>query len=380
MTPTVPPSLPSPASAPALWQALAQRSLVRGDMPPPGEVPAPWYVQAAVGMGAWLAALCVLALIGLVFARLWQMGGMPYFLSLGLCAGAGLVLRWPAGGIFLRQFALAGSLAGQALLAMALLNGHGDRSLQWSIFALFEIVLVILVPDALHRTLAAFAACTAIALALTKAGAPSLYPVALVTALGVMHAASRDPRRDGLCSAALAGIGLAIASLVPLVYAGPLMWGVARHGHVALRVIAAVALALVWLVLAMRLARDAGARLADAPSAASPSAGMATAIDAPWAAGRAWPVAVATGVVAACAWYAPSVVASAALLVVAFGGGRRALMGLAILALLAALAHTYYSLATTLLFKSAALALTGAVLVAVGWSLRASSTQEQRHA
>jgi uncharacterized membrane protein len=57
---------------------------------------------------------------------------------------------------------------------------------------------------------------------------------------------------------------------------------------------------------------------------------------------------------------------STGFLLVAFGGGRPALTGLAVLAVLGALAHAYYSLAWTLLAKSAALAATGAVLMVAG--------------
>lgn len=67
--------------------------------------------------------------------------------------------------------------------------------------------------------------------------------------------------------------------------------------------------------------------------------------------------------VAACAWRIPMLVVSLALLLVAFASGRRVLAGLAVLAVLGALAQAYYSLQWTLLAKSAALAATGAVLL-----------------
>ena len=57
------------------------------------------------------------------------------------------------------------------------------------------------------------------------------------------------------------------------------------------------------------------------------------------------------------------VIFTGGVLLVAFASGRRVLAGLAVLAVLGALAQAYYSLQWTLLAKSAALAATGAVLL-----------------
>jgi uncharacterized membrane protein len=63
------------------------------------------------------------------------------------------------------------------------------------------------------------------------------------------------------------------------------------------------------------------------------------------------------------AWPIPGVIVALLVLLLAFAAGQRVLMGLAILALLFALGHYYYSLQSTLLAKAAALFATGVLLV-----------------
>jgi uncharacterized membrane protein len=69
------------------------------------------------------------------------------------------------------------------------------------------------------------------------------------------------------------------------------------------------------------------------------------------------------------------------ILLIGFATSQRALMGVGVIALLAALSHYYYTLATTLLAKSGALFATALVLLAVWYGLRlAAAADEDRHA
>jgi len=67
---------------------------------------------------------------------------------------------------------------------------------------------------------------------------------------------------------------------------------------------------------------------------------------------------------AAAAWPVPGLTVALIVMLVAFATGHTALLGFAILAMLGALGHYYYSLQTTLLAKSGALLATGLVLLA----------------
>ena len=92
-------------------------------------------------------------------------------------------------------------------------------------------------------------------------------------------------------------------------------------------------------------------------------------------AGRRHPVSLA-------AWPVPGVVVALIVLLEAFAAGRRALAGLAVVALLAALAHYYYALQAPLLVKAGALAATGIVLLGARFALRFArgDGQEADHA
>ena len=70
------------------------------------------------------------------------------------------------------------------------------------------------------------------------------------------------------------------------------------------------------------------------------------------------------------AWPVPGVVVALIVLLEAFAAGRRTLAGLAVVALLAALAHYYYALQAPLLVKAGALAATGVVLLGARLALR----------
>lgn len=70
------------------------------------------------------------------------------------------------------------------------------------------------------------------------------------------------------------------------------------------------------------------------------------------------------------AWPIPGVIVALLVLLLTFATGQRVLMGMAILALLFALGHYYYSLQSTLLVKAAALFATGVLLVGARFLVR----------
>ncbi|MBL8523275.1 MAG: DUF4401 domain-containing protein, partial [Betaproteobacteria bacterium] len=76
---------------------------------------------------------------------------------------------------------------------------------------------------------------------------------------------------------------------------------------------------------------------------------------------------IAAVVFIAVSWRAPGLIASTLVLLAAFATGRRALTGLALLALPAWLVAYYYQMSLTLLAKSGVLTLTGAALIAMWW-------------
>jgi hypothetical protein len=335
------------ASAP-LWDRLAGAGIVSGAMPLDETAGNPWYVTAMVGVAAWLAALFLLFFIGIALAAALRSAGSALIVGAVACGGAIALLRLQGAGLFLRQLAVATSLAGQGLVVYGILDHDIRSALAWLGVALFEFALVAAAPEVVHRALATLAATFALRMALVAGGLAWLFPPALVATLAAIYVASvRLPERDALWSPILAGLGLAVLLLVPAAMLDELFWYGARLAATSLSapVAGAAMLALAWLGTVAALAQAA-----DVPRQ---SRVMAL-------------IALAAIAVAVSAWPVPHVVVALALLLVAFGGGRPALTGLAVLALLGALAHAYYSLAWTLLAKSAALAATGAVLMIAG--------------
>jgi len=329
----------------ALWQRLSLAGVVSGD--PPADPPAtdPWYVTAMVGTAAWIAAVFLLVFVGIGLASLVRSPASSLVVGVVICTGAVVVLRLAGVSLFLRQFAVACSLAGQALVAFGILDRDMHGAASWFGVALFEAALVAAVPDATHRVLATVASAVALRVALIAAGAAWLFAPLLVAGLAATYVASvRMPARDALWSPLLTGIGLTVLLLVPLALVDDLLWyGVREAATRVTRPAASVLLGLAWLAAVAALAHAAGMR------SSSRSAAL---------------LALGALAVAATAWPVPNVVVAITLLLVAFAGGRNVLAGLAVLAILGALGHAYYALQWSLLAKAAALAATGVVLLA----------------
>src|SRR4029434_8599221 len=91
--------------------------------------------------------------------------------GVGICGVAIAVLRLVPHNVFVAQLAVASSLAGQGLIAFGPLDHGGWHDAgPWLAIAAFEIVLIALAPDYLHRVLSALAAAVAMRMALGALG------------------------------------------------------------------------------------------------------------------------------------------------------------------------------------------------------------------
>ncbi|MFO1398210.1 MAG: DUF4401 domain-containing protein [Burkholderiales bacterium] len=332
------------SAAAALWDRLATQGFVAGTLPTGDGERAPWYVTAMVGTAAWIAALFLLVFIGSLTYALVHTLDAPLPIGVAICVPAVVLLQMRASGLFLRQLAVAMSLAGQALVVFGLTDHHLRDPLAWLAVALFEAALVAASRETVHRALAALACLVALRVAALTAGAPWLVAPALLAGVLALHLAeTRWPVREALWSPLWAALGLSVLMLVPFTFVDSIFWYGDRIAPSVLLTRSGNGLVgLLWLAVVGAVAARSGIAMRS-------RAGALTAI-----------VALA---VAACAWRIPMLVVSLALLLVAFASGRRVLAGLAVLAVLGALAQAYYSLQWTLLAKSAALAATGAVLL-----------------
>jgi Domain of unknown function (DUF4401) len=255
-------------------------------------------------------------------------------------------MRANPAGVFATQLALAASLAGQSLVAYALLR-NADRLevAPWLWMGAFEVALVVIAPNYLHRVLATLAAAMALCVALVTLGWGALFSALAAAGFVLVQGnearlASRTPLwqpvATGLAFAALASATGAVFGASELA-----LWG--NHGTIDLPPWAGfAAVAIVLLATVGQLLRNASV-----PAASQLAL---------WS----WLAALA---LLAAAWPIPGLAVALIVMLVAFAAGNVVIVGFAIIAMLAALGHYYYSLQTTLLVKSGALLATGVVLV-----------------
>ncbi|QYY31244.1 MULTISPECIES: DUF4401 domain-containing protein [Cupriavidus] len=143
----------------ALWRELALRREVQGELI--ARVRTPWAVRALMGAAGWLGALFFqMFFLGAVFVAVRENAAAIALTGLAMIALAAVLYGRSGTGIALGQFALAVSLSGQgmAVYGVATVLG-GERLVEtapfWVGLAVFEALLYVLIPNRLHRFLAA---------------------------------------------------------------------------------------------------------------------------------------------------------------------------------------------------------------------------------
>ncbi len=341
-----------------LWERLAFDGIVQGAPPADAGDASPWYVRAMLGIAAWLAAVFLLLFVGIGLSDLLRNATAAIVVGAVICGAAVTLLRMTRGSVFVVQLAVAASLAGQGLFAFGVLE-HGWRDLApWLGVAAFELVLIVLAPDYLHRVLSTLAAAFAVRMAAEVLGWNALFPALLASALVAVHGADlRSPPRAALVAPVTTGLVLALLLVIPVA----LLWGdffAARRAVLFTGVAPWLGPAALGIVFVAGVAK----LLAEANVAWTSLGGIGALLAALAVAALAWPV--------------PGVVIALLVLLLAFAASQRVLMGMALLALLFALGHYYYSLQFTLLVKAGALSATGVVLVGARFLVRMALPRE----
>ncbi len=339
-------------SVTGVWERLAAAGIVSGTAPPAADDQSPWYVTAMLGVAAWLSALFLLAFVAIALSDLLRNATSAIVTGALLCAVAIALLRIAAGGVFATQLAIAASLAGQMLVMFGLLEGSARDAASWGVIAVFEAILVAVAPQPMHRVLATLGAAVALRMALGAAAVAALFP-ALVAAAFVAAQGATPQRllRDSLWAPVSTGLALALLLVIPFALLDSLFFAAGRSAPLVGVAAWAGTAAVVCIFVASiaRLLREAGIGWRSRTGAWALAGGILLSL-------AAWPV--------------PGVVVALIVLLEAFAAGRRALAGLAVVALLAALAHYYFALQAPLLVKAGALAATGVVLLGARVALR----------
>ncbi|WP_197047006.1 GDYXXLXY domain-containing protein [Paucibacter sp. KBW04] len=370
-----------------LWSAASAEGLLPPDAQPPQSVASrPWPVVLMTGLGAWMVALFLLVLLALMLND--ALKGAGGVLLGGLLLGlAAFLLREDgakagsaadnSGSLFLQQLALAGLLAGFALLAFGLAEGLKIpyRYCMGLLLAL-ALMLLRLLPQVWLRVL-------------LGAGAAFLFLL--------MLQAGRDPwdamgLNSGLALIASLHLGM-LAWLLMLGSQHRFLRGGAQAGHAA----ALESLAVGWLLLCLAgLAFSSGTAFLLAGNRGVGEMGeihgllygrragggflqfwplvssLLSLAAAAWLL-RAWPllrqawwVLAALGV-AVLAYFNPWLGAALLALVVCAVSGRWRLAGAAGLACVWMISAFYYQLSWPLADKALVLVAVGALLAAVAW-------------
>jgi uncharacterized protein DUF4401 len=149
----------------ALTDALIQRGVIdRGAAPLPVEVSErPWFISMLLGVAGWLAGIFVLVFIAALFEPSGA-GAYAIFAFVLLPAAFGLYAA-DRQNAFFDQLALALSIAGQIAATAAIADGTKSAAQTAGAVAFMQCLLVLLMPNRLARSIAAFFACIAWALA-----------------------------------------------------------------------------------------------------------------------------------------------------------------------------------------------------------------------
>ena len=313
----------------------------------------PWYIRLAVGFGAWAATAF---LLGFFFGLAGLEDLTVRFMFGGVLLGAAIWVRRTTKAEFMRQAAVAASLAAQGLIISSTYEMTRSTISTCIATIVLSAGLVKLMPDAVHRFLSgaigagAVLVCAA-TLKESRGGAVEVATLVLIAVTAfVWRVGVRDRSEATAEMLEPVGYALIVALFVALLTsASTELSHVAREmnreyaraylGPITTAGITVALVALVW-------------RIVDEHGESHDSAKSFAAL--------AGAVALGAG-----ALHSPGIVAGATVLVLAFDRRNPVLMGMAVLFLLVFGSVFYYSLNLTLLEKSGVLVGSGVLLLAI---------------
>jgi hypothetical protein len=309
-----------------------------------------------LGVAGWIGALFLLGFAGAVLAFLFRDAVAGIAGGLACCVAAYALLRAYPRNDFPVQFALALSLAGQVLFVIGVMEGAWERDAsrvaRLLVVALFEAGLALAMPLFIHRVWSAWAAVTALAMAMGELSMGVVVP-ALVSA-GAATVWLRE-FAWGRHTSLLRSVGYGL-SLALLQFQGLAAWGLGsdlanlsgRRTASSDIVLSAALVGVVLVFVAWRLLVREQVRVPSRLAFAAIAAAVLLAL---------------IGV------RMPGLAAAAMLAVLGFANGNRVLLGLGLLGLVTFVSSYYYRLDVTLLAKSGYLAAAGVALLVVRQAL-----------
>jgi hypothetical protein len=144
--------------------ALKENAVIADNATPPSlpREDRPWFVSALQAIAAWLAGIFVVVFIMAAFEP--ESTAAFSIFAIVLLSAAIALYAVNRSSVFLDQLALAASIAGQIAATAAFGTATKSASMTTACVAVMQCVLVMVIPNHLARSLAAFFACIAWAL------------------------------------------------------------------------------------------------------------------------------------------------------------------------------------------------------------------------
>ncbi|GAA3961420.1 DUF4401 domain-containing protein [Allohahella marinimesophila] len=317
----------------------------------------PWYIKLMLGISGWFASLFLFGFLGLGFLELLQNILASLVTGLVLVGIAWAILRSHPND-FLEHLALAISLAGQALVIWSIFRASNapHTVVPWLVTAVFQLVLIRIMPDFLHRVFSTLVASYALGLTLMLGGLVSVSQGLFILLTGwVWLKQSAYPQHGQLMRAAGFGLALNLISMSSVTV------GLQELGTVMADAIPASAAAgFSWFTPWLSKSLAALASLAVVAMMLIHYQQPLTHKPALLALGGAL-------FVAAVAFVAPGLNAGLIVLLMGVHARSRVMAGLGLIALLYFMSRYYYFLGETLLFKSASLLVLGLLMLLGRW-------------
>lgn len=347
----------------------------QGTLPPDASLPAdeagrPWPVVLLTALGAWLAAIPLIVVVGMLLGDFISQGPATYVVAVLLLAGAVTVLRSRGLPVFVEQLAVPALLTGAGTLGFALDRDLPPRGTA-AVLVLVVLALAAGIPRGwLRALLGALAAALAVFMLLPADGAGLFEEPALTW--GALHL----PVLLGLAAWAAQDTWLA--------------QGQRAHAAAALEPMATGWLALLlvglagWSGMTLLAGGVLGPEFGTGIAQQRPAQGVMVALVMPVASvllalaaarlvARDWPTlwqplaAIAMAILVGLSWFMPALGAVLLVLAAAATTHRWRLAGLAALAAAWIVGAFYYQLHWTLGAKALVLTLAGVALVGLAW-------------
>lgn len=350
------------------WENLRSAGVVKGDLVAENEIDTSvhqaWYIRVMLGFSGWLGALFLMGFVAIGFEFVMKHAVFSITLGGAVCALAYVILSVRRSNDFMQQFGLALSLAGQGFVLIGLFTGlKNDDTLVALAMLVFQIALLFVMPNVIHRFLSGLGAVWALCYLLESHGIVGLSGGLIALLMGIVWWSPLQYRYEKIFRPLAFSLSVALLCFEVFSVMHPLSFLVGHRrsewmpnaewiGTSLLN----VALLGTTLLLLQREAVALSGRLA----LFSVSALLLVAVS---------------------AYFMPGFAAAVLMLIIAFAHSNRILTGISVLAMLGFLAHFYYQLHLNLLEKSMVLAVSALSLFALRMAMQrlfSITTMEQQ--